>query len=92
MLRNGSLAVIAAFAGALVLSGAASAQEDCPRGTLDKTYCDRNGDLTADLPTDPKKIINPSELVLNVSSFPQGIYFVELQSGEKVLRGKFLKE
>ena len=55
-------AVIAALAGALALSSAASAQEDCPRGTLDKAYCDRNGDLTADPPTDPKKLLNPSPI------------------------------
>ena len=29
---------------------------------------------------------------INVSHFSQGIYFVQLQSGERVLRGKFLKE
>ena len=56
-------AFIAALAGALTLSSAASAQEDCPRGTLDKAYCDRNGDLTADPPTDPKKLLNPSTLI-----------------------------
>jgi len=33
--------------------GNAMAAEDCPRGTLDKQYCDRDGNLTADLPTDP---------------------------------------
>ena len=65
MLRNGSLTILAALAGSLVLSSAASAQEDCPRGTLDKAYCDRNGDLTADLPADPKKVINPSTLIFS---------------------------
>ncbi|HKR05102.1 MAG TPA: T9SS type A sorting domain-containing protein [Bacteroidia bacterium] len=29
---------------------------------------------------------------INVSHFSQGIYFVEMQSGEQVLRGKFLKQ
>lgn len=48
---------------ALVMSSPARAQEDCPRGTLDKAYCDRNGDLTADPPTDPKKLLNPSTLI-----------------------------
>jgi phosphonate transport system substrate-binding protein len=43
----------------------AFAQEDCPRGTLDKAYCDRNGDLTADTPTDPKKIVNPPTLIFS---------------------------
>src|SRR6201993_1262340 len=37
--------------------------QDCPRGDLDKSYCDRNGDLVADTPTDPKQLINPSTLV-----------------------------
>ena len=36
------------------LAGSARAQ-DCPRGDLDKAYCDRNGDLVADAPTDPKQ-------------------------------------
>ena len=67
MFRNGSLTVVAALAGAIAMTGAmcgaAAAQEDCPRGTLDNAYCDRNGDLVADAPTDPKKIINPSTLI-----------------------------
>ena len=63
MFRNGSLTVVAALAGAIAVSGAAAAQEGCPRGTLDTAYCDRNGDLVADTPTDPKKIINPSTLI-----------------------------
>jgi phosphonate transport system substrate-binding protein len=59
------LTCVVALAGVLVLSSAASAQEDCPRGTLDKAYCDRNGDLVADLPTDPKKVIDPSVLIFS---------------------------
>src|SRR5258708_14467084 len=58
-------AFLAAVAGALVMSSAALAQEDCPRGTLDKAYCDRNGDLVADLPTDPKKVVDPSVLIFS---------------------------
>src|ERR1041385_3183334 len=58
-----SLTSIAAFACALAMSRTAVAQEDCPRGDLDKAYCDRNGDLTADLPSDPKRIVNPSALI-----------------------------
>jgi phosphonate transport system substrate-binding protein len=42
--------------------GAALAQ-DCPRGELDKAYCDRNGDLVADAPADPKQFVNPSTLI-----------------------------
>ena len=46
----------------VALAGAAVAQ-DCPRGDLDKAYCDRDGDLVADAPTDPKQLVNPSTLI-----------------------------
>ena len=42
----------------------ASAQEACPpSGQLDAMYCDRDGDLVADTPTDPAKQKDPSTLV-----------------------------
>jgi phosphonate transport system substrate-binding protein len=44
-------------------AGSAHAQADCPRGELDKAYCDRNGDLVADAPADPKQLVNPSTLI-----------------------------
>src|SRR5688572_7954184 len=47
----------------VALSFPAMAQDDCPRGTLDKAYCDRNGDLVADAPTDAKRLVNPATLV-----------------------------
>jgi len=52
---------------ALVLSGtAAFAQDDCAeRGALDVIYCDANGDLVADAPTDPAKLNDPSTLVFS---------------------------
>ncbi len=40
-----------------------TAQEDCPRGTLDKQYCDRDGDQIADLPIDPADWLNPDTLI-----------------------------
>ena len=40
-----------------------AAAQDCPRGDLDKAYCDRNGDMVADAPADPKQLINPSTLI-----------------------------
>ncbi len=45
------------------LAGAAAAQEDCPRGDLDKRYCDRDGDLLADVPTDPAEWLDPATLI-----------------------------
>ena len=52
----------AALAVAIIGAPLAGAQ-DCPRGELDKMYCDRNKDMVADVPTDPKKLVNPSTIV-----------------------------
>ena len=49
---------LAAFA----FTGVASAQ-DCPRGDLDARFCDVDGDLIADIPTDPAQQIDPDTLI-----------------------------
>lgn len=52
------------FAALAVLSFTFSANAaECPRGTLDARYCDRDGDLTADLPLDQSKWSDPSTLI-----------------------------
>ncbi len=51
-----------AFAGFTFAAMPAQA-EDCPRGTLDERYCDRDGDLVADTPTDPADLKDPSTLI-----------------------------
>ena len=52
----GSLTLIlAACSGPLV--------EDCPRGDLDVRYCDRNGDLVAEPPSDPQLRLDPEVLI-----------------------------
>ncbi|MCL4767600.1 MAG: phosphate/phosphite/phosphonate ABC transporter substrate-binding protein [Hyphomicrobiaceae bacterium] len=62
-IRTIGLAVAAAL-GLGIAAAPAAAQDDCPnRGQLDTLYCDRNGDLVADLPTDQSKWKDPSTLV-----------------------------
>lgn len=39
------------------------AEDHCPRGDLDSRYCDRDGDLVADPPTDPSEFLNPDTLI-----------------------------
>ena len=51
-----------AFAFALSLAGPAMAQ-DCPRSDLDKRFCDVDGDLIADTPTDPADQVDPDTLI-----------------------------
>lgn len=52
-------AIVAGFA---FTSFAASASE-CPRGDLDKRYCDVDGDLIADTPTDESMLLDPDTLI-----------------------------
>ncbi|MGP6088891.1 phosphate/phosphite/phosphonate ABC transporter substrate-binding protein [Antarctobacter jejuensis] len=48
---------------ALMSLGGAAAAQDCPRGDLDTRYCDVDGDLIADIPTDPADLVDPDTLV-----------------------------
>ncbi len=49
----------------IVPRSVAIAQEDCPRGTLDARYCDRDRDLIADLPLDEDGWIDPPALIFS---------------------------
>ncbi|HXV11853.1 MAG TPA: phosphate/phosphite/phosphonate ABC transporter substrate-binding protein [Burkholderiales bacterium] len=55
------LAALFAFFGVSLIP--ANAQQNCPRGTLDARFCDANGDLVADAPTDPKQWVDPPVLI-----------------------------
>src|SRR3989475_13084641 len=76
------------------LIGSAHAQ-DCPRGDLDKAYCDRDGDLVADAPTDPKQLVNPSTLIfaytpvedpaVYAQAWDGFVNYMEQTTGEKVV-------
>ena len=64
VLRGLTFAAATAFSVSLVTVPYAQA-EDCPRGKLDKRFCDRDGDLVADTPTDPGKLLDPDTLVFS---------------------------
>jgi phosphonate transport system substrate-binding protein len=49
--------------GGFALSPLTAAAQDCPRGTLDARFCDRDGDLVADVPTEPRQLADPRTLV-----------------------------
>ncbi|MEP2641263.1 phosphate/phosphite/phosphonate ABC transporter substrate-binding protein [Roseobacter sp.] len=56
----------AAVAAGLMMLGSATvatASECSERGALDALYCDANGDLVADAPTDPAELNDPNTLV-----------------------------
>ena len=62
--RRFAWAGFAAIVAWMVASGATAMAQECRnRGQLDTLYCDENNDLVADVPTDPKKLRDPSTLV-----------------------------
>lgn len=63
MIKKNILLAGAVLAALAFSTTTASAQENCPRGDLDKRYCDRDGDLIADIPTDPSQQIDPDTLI-----------------------------
>jgi phosphonate transport system substrate-binding protein len=69
--------VVAAFG----FSGAVFAQENCPRGTLDVAYCDRNFDLVADLPTDPSDWVNPDTIIFTYTPVEDPAVYASIWDG-----------
>src|SRR3546814_15699221 len=59
------LLVAGVFASGVSWSGLAVAAEDCPRSFLDERYCDRDGNLTAALPTDPAEWLDPATIIFS---------------------------
>ncbi len=53
-----------ALVGLLWAAAPANAAE-CPRGNLDIGFCDVDGDLVADTPSDPSKLIDPDTLIFS---------------------------
>ena len=50
-------------AGFAVSSGGAVQAQDCERGALDARYCDSDGNLVADTPSDPGQLVDPDTLI-----------------------------
>lgn len=57
------LASVSAFALGLALAGSVNAAGHCPHGDLDDRFCDTDGDLIADVPTDSSKWLDPETLI-----------------------------
>ena len=55
--------MVGASALALMSMGGIASAQDCPRGDLDTRFCDVDGDLIADTPTDPSELVDPDTLI-----------------------------
>jgi phosphonate transport system substrate-binding protein len=75
--RSGCLALAA-----LLTPGCAPpASDDCPRGTLDLRYCDRDGDLVADPPSDPGALLDPGTLIFAYTPVEDPAQYREVWAG-----------
>lgn len=54
---------LGAAAVALLSFGGTASAQDCPRGDLDARFCDVDGDLIADVPTDESQWLDPDPLI-----------------------------
>ncbi len=68
-------------AGAPLSTAQAASHEECNRGTLDKAYCDRNFDQTADLPTDPKDWVNPDTIIFTYTPVEDPAVYASIWDG-----------
>ena len=96
-LRRSFLAGTAAFAALMLVLGSfgpGAAQACKNRGNLDVRFCDDNGDLVADTPTDPSKWISPDTLIFSYTPvedpsvyenvFTEFIDYIAKKTGKKV--------
>ncbi|MCB1340416.1 MAG: phosphate/phosphite/phosphonate ABC transporter substrate-binding protein [Pseudooceanicola sp.] len=55
--------LLAGAATAVAMLATAASAQDCPRGDLDARFCDKDGDLVADIPEDASQQIDPNPLI-----------------------------
>jgi len=75
-----SVAAGAALVGLAVSISPANAAE-CYRGTLDKQYCDRNRDQTADLPMNPSDWVDPSTIIFSYTPVEDPAVYAKVWDG-----------
>lgn len=74
------LSLVATVAMVMSFSAGTVAQE-CPRGTLDKQYCDRDNDLVADLPMDESKWVDPSTIIFSYTPVEDPAVYAKVWDG-----------
>ncbi len=66
---------------AVVAPASQSRAEDCPRSFLDKQYCDRDGDLVADLPLDPSQWVDPDTIIFSYTPVEDPAVYEKVWAG-----------
>ena len=85
----------AAFAVGFAFTAGVVAAQDCERGALDKRFCDTDGDLIADIPTDSGQLVDPDTLIFAFtpvedpavykSAWTDFLTHLEAETGKKVV-------
>jgi phosphonate transport system substrate-binding protein len=74
------LSSVSAFVLSISIAGTAAAA-DCPHGDLDDRYCDADGDLIADIPTDPAAWLDPDTLIFAYTPVEDPAVYKEVWAG-----------
>ena len=71
------------FIALLFALGAANSAlaSECYRGTLDDQYCDRDRDLVADLPLDPKEWVDPDTIIFSYTPVEDPAIYAKVWDG-----------
>jgi len=71
----------AAFTAGVAIASSAFAAAHCERGTLDERFCDVDGDLIADIPTDPSELVDPDTLIFTYTPVEDPAVYVSVWAG-----------
>ena len=62
-------------------SPALAAEAACQRGALDARYCDRDGDMVADVPLDPRQLADPKEIIFSYTPLEDPSVYIGVWDG-----------
>ena len=69
------------WAAMMVAPFAANAAEECPRSFLDARYCDRDGNLTADLPLNEDEWVDPDTIIFSYTPVEDPAVYQQVWDG-----------
>ncbi|MSO99104.1 MAG: phosphate/phosphite/phosphonate ABC transporter substrate-binding protein [Rhodospirillaceae bacterium] len=65
----------------LLPGASAAAQQACAHGALDTRYCDADGDMVPDVPTDPKQLLDPDTLIYSYTPLEDPSVYAKMWDG-----------
>ena len=78
MKLNSMIFSTVALSAGLIFGAMPAAAADCARGTLDERFCDVDGDLIADVPTDASQQVDPDTLIFTYTPVEDPAVYVSV--------------